>query len=95
MAHSGVFLKMPGFPAPGRGLVSMTSDTHFPFIVSKNGYWPGNAALPVLSAYLGHKDLSGTQGYLRLTADMYPDIIRTMELRFGDVVPGGETDEES
>ncbi len=54
-----------------------------------------NAALPVLSAYLGHKDLSGTQGYLRLTADMYPDIIRTMELRFGDVVPGGETDEES
>jgi integrase len=53
-----------------------------------------NAALPVLSAYLGHKDLSGTQGYLRLTADMYPDIIRTMELRFGDIVPGGETDEE-
>lgn len=54
-----------------------------------------NAVLPVLSAYLGHKSLSGTQDYLRLTADMYPDIIKTLELRFGDVVPGGETYEES
>jgi len=54
-----------------------------------------NAALPVLSAYLGHKGLNGTQKYLRLTADMYPDIVKTMELRFGDIVPGGETYEES
>lgn len=54
-----------------------------------------NAALPILSAYLGHKGLNATQGYLRLTADMYPEIMRTMELRFGDIVPGGEIDEEN
>lgn len=54
-----------------------------------------NAALPVLSAYLGHKGLSATQDYLRLTADMYPDIIKAMELRFGDIVPGREAYEES
>ena len=54
-----------------------------------------NAALPVLSAYLGHKDLSGTQDYLRLTADMYPNIVKAIELRFGDIVPGGEAYEES
>ncbi len=54
-----------------------------------------NAVLPVLSAYLGHKDLSGTQDYLRLTVDMYPDIIKTVELRFGEIIPGGETYEES
>ena len=54
-----------------------------------------NAALPVLSAYLGHKGLNGTQKYLRLTADMYPDIVKTVELPFGDVVPGGEAYEES
>lgn len=54
-----------------------------------------NAALPVLSTYLGHKNLSGTQDYLRLTADMYPDIVKTMELRFGNIVPGGEVYEES
>jgi len=50
--------------------------------------------LPVLSAYLGHKSLNATQEYLRLTADMYPDIMKTMELHFGDVVPGGEAYEE-
>lgn len=54
-----------------------------------------NVALPILSAYLGHKDLNGTQIYLRLTADMYPDIIKAMEMRFGDIVPGGEAYEES
>lgn len=54
-----------------------------------------NAALPVLSAYLGHKGLNGTQKYLRLTADMYPDIVKTVELQFGNVVPGGEAYEES
>ena len=53
------------------------------------------ADLPVLSAYLGHKVLSGTQDYLRLTVDMYPDIMKTAELRFGEIIPGGETYEES
>jgi integrase len=49
------------------------------------------AALPVLSAYLGHKSLNGTQDYLRLTADMFPDITAAVEKRFGDVVPKGGT----
>lgn len=53
-----------------------------------------NVALPILSAYLGHKDLKGTQKYLRLTADMYPDIVKTMELQFGDTVPGGNAYDE-
>lgn len=48
--------------------------------------------LPVLSAYLGHKDLKGTQQYLRLTADMYPNITDSIERQFGAIVPG-EVDE--
>ncbi len=48
--------------------------------------------LPVLSAYLGHKDLKGTQQYLRLTADMYPNITDSIERQFGTIVPG-EVDE--
>lgn len=46
-----------------------------------------NAAFPVLSAYLGHKSLKETQEYLRLTADMYPNILNAVEQYFGDVVP--------
>ena len=32
-------------------------------------------SLPVLSTYLGHKSIASTDGYVRLTADMYPHII--------------------
>lgn len=50
--------------------------------------------LPYLAAYMGHSDFRGTQYYLRLTADLYPDIIGRLEAGFGYVIPeGGPTDE--
>ncbi len=33
-------------------------------------------ALPVLSTYLGHSSIKATEKYLRLTEELYPDIIR-------------------
>jgi len=44
--------------------------------------------LPYLSAYLGHVDLRGTQHYLRLTADLYPQIIASVEQNFSFLIPG-------
>ena len=50
--------------------------------------------LPYLAAYMGHSDFRGTQYYLRLTTDLYPDIISRLEAGFGHVIPeGGPTDE--
>ena len=46
--------------------------------------------LPYLSAYMGHSDFRGTQYYLRLTSDLYPDIVRRVEAEFGYVIPEGE-----
>lgn len=43
--------------------------------------------LPYLSAYLGHVDLRGTQHYLRLTADLYPDITAKVEQSFSSLIP--------
>lgn len=43
--------------------------------------------LPVLSKYLGHSSVSATQYYLRLTSEMYPDVINRMEANFGDIYP--------
>jgi integrase/recombinase XerD len=43
--------------------------------------------LPYLSAYLGHVDLRGTQHYLRLTADLYPKIIDSVEHNFSSLIP--------
>lgn len=43
--------------------------------------------LPYLSAFLGHVDLRGTQHYLRLTADLYPKIISSVERNFSTLIP--------
>jgi integrase len=32
-------------------------------------------AMPILSVFLGHKTLSATEGYVRLTQEVYPDIV--------------------
>lgn len=34
-----------------------------------------NTFLPILSVYLGHRNLSATEKYLRLTAEVYPSIV--------------------
>lgn len=38
-----------------------------------------NNFLPILSAYVGHKKISSTAYYLRLTSDMYPEIRNKIE----------------
>ncbi|EGW36051.1 integrase family protein [Desulfosporosinus sp. OT] len=45
--------------------------------------------IPYLAAYMGHTDFRGTQYYLRLTADLYPDLISRTEAEFGYVIPNG------
>jgi integrase len=45
------------------------------------------AYLPVLKTYLGHYSISDTARYLRLTADLYPDITAKVEHAFGHVIP--------
>ena len=45
------------------------------------------ASLPILSRYLGHQSLAGTNHYVRLTASMYPDLIRKVDTICLDVFP--------
>jgi integrase/recombinase XerD len=49
-----------------------------------------NARLPVLATYLGHQGLDGTQRYLRLTAEIFPELAARLQDRFGDLVPEGD-----
>ena len=51
------------------------------------------AVLPYLACYMGHADLRGTQYYLRLTADAYPEVMAKAQVRFGYVIPTPTEDE--
>lgn len=45
------------------------------------------ARLPVLATYLGHASIDGTQDYLQMTAELYPEIVSRSEAAFSDVIP--------
>ena len=81
-----------GISHGGRGAGPRLHDLRHTFAVHCLKKWVRQgvdlyAALPVLSEYLGHSTLYGTQRYLRLTADLYPDIIAAVEQHFGNVIP--------
>ncbi len=43
--------------------------------------------LPILKTYLGHDSCRETADYLRMTADVFPDIRLKLEGNFGDIIP--------
>ena len=53
-----------------------------------------NAYLPVLKTYMGHDSFEDTAYYLRLTADVFPDITIKLNGCYPDIIPslGGAVD---
>jgi integrase/recombinase XerD len=47
-------------------------------------------SLPVLSTYLGHQSLSSTNTYVRLTAEMYPSLLKDVDMVCLNVFPNVE-----
>jgi integrase/recombinase XerD len=43
--------------------------------------------LPILSAYLGHKNIYATEKYLRLTSEMYPNTLKKVKDTCGEIIP--------
>jgi integrase len=87
-------------PCGGRGIGPRPHDIRHTFAVHCLNNWALSgvdlmAALPVLARYLGHSGIKGTQKYLQLTAQMYPDIVGKMEERFGSLIPIPEVNYET
>lgn len=92
-------LSKAGIPHYGKGYGPRVHDLRHTFAVHslRKSVLEGrdiNSMLPVLATYLGHKDLRGTQTYLRLTADLYPYITSALEQQYGFVVNGGAGNEK-
>ncbi len=47
-------------------------------------------SLPILSTYLGHQSLEATNGYVRLTSEMYPGLLKDVDLICLNVFPKTE-----
>lgn len=68
------------------------------FAVANLRRWAAQGAdlavmLPYLACYMGHADLRGTQYYLRLTADAYPEVMAKAQVRFGYTIPSPPEDQ--
>jgi site-specific recombinase XerD len=81
-----------GIAHPGRGKGPRVHDLRHAFAVHTLLRWCREGAdlavkLPVLATYLGHQSLAGTQRYLHLTAELFPEITVRANAAFGDVIP--------
>lgn len=86
------FLHQCNIPHQGRGQCPRVHDLRHTFAVHRLVHWYEedvdlNAKMPLLVAYLGHKDFTGTQKYLHLTAELFPNLTERMNKQFGGVIP--------
>lgn len=89
-------LRAAGISHGGRGRGPRVHDLRHTFAVHRLMVWYRagvdiNGALPILATYMGHRSIQGTQRYLRLTAELHPDLITALDTRYGHLVPGKET----
>jgi len=81
-----------GIPHRGKGFGPRLHDLRHTFAVHSLRQLAENGndlyvSLPILSTFLGHSSVSATQWYLRLTSEIFPDMMAMVEKRFGDVYP--------
>ena len=81
-----------GIPHAGRGKGPRIHDYRHLFAIHTLRRWYRDgedldAKLPLLATYLGHQNLCGTQRYLHLTAELFPEITTREDAAFGDVIP--------
>lgn len=50
-------------------------------------------SLPVLSTYLGHQSIEATNNYVRITSEMYPNLVHKVDAVFTNVYPQLREDE--
>ena len=81
-----------GIPHGGKSKGPRVHDLRHSFAVHAMLRWYREGAdldakLPVLATYLGHQSLLGTERYLHLTAELFPEVAVRVNAAFGDIIP--------
>lgn len=81
-----------GIPHAGRGKGPRVHDLRHTMAVHTLLRWYRqgddlDAKLPILSIYLGHQSMAGTQRYLHMTAELFPQIVVRTNAEFSEVIP--------
>ena len=85
-------LRAAGIPHHGRGRGPRLHEIRHSFAVHRLERWYAegadlNAKLPLLSSYMGHRSMDGTQVYLQLTQSLFSDVAARLEAVCGHVIP--------
>lgn len=85
-------LRESGIPHRGRGKGPRAHDLRHSFCVRSlkarvDDGMDVYCALPILATYVGHASVKATQGYVRLTVDMYPELIEKISKQCAYVIP--------
>ena len=86
------YLSDAGISHGGKGQGPRLHDIRHTFAVHVLQKWIAEgmdltAMMPILSTYMGHKSVHSTARYLRLTAEVYPDLIKKVESACAYVIP--------
>jgi len=87
-----VFLWKSGISHKGKGFGPRIHDFRHSFAVHCLKKWSIEGKdlmvyLPILSTYMGHSSFKDTAYYLRLTADVFPEITMKLETIYADLIP--------
>ena len=86
------YLQTAGISHGGKGLGPRLHDIRHTFAVHVLQKWVSEGAdltamMPILSTYMGHSRIQSTARYLRLTAEVYPDLMKKVETACAYVIP--------
>jgi len=86
------FLWRSGISHGGRGYGPRVHDFRHTYAVHRLKRWAEQeidltAYLPVLKTYMGHDSFKETAYYLRLTADVFPNITMKLETLYPEIIP--------
>lgn len=86
------FLWRAGFSHGGRGYGPRVHDFRHTYAIHRLKKWAEQEMdltgyLPVLRTYMGHDSFKETAYYLRLTADVFPNITLKLETMYPEIIP--------